>query len=74
MSSDNSSDRTDDSPVNPPNDPKQSPPVPNQEHPVKNFILDNLPTVTVAILLAVGVRVFIAEPVIFLQARWSQLY
>jgi len=62
MSSDNSSDRTDDSPVNPPTDPKQSPPVPNQEHPVKNFILDNLPTVTVAILLAVGVRVFIAEP------------
>ena len=62
MSSDNSSDRTDDSPVNPPTDPKQAPPVPNQEHPVKNFILDNLPTVTVAILLAVGVRVFVAEP------------
>ncbi len=62
MSSDNSSDRTDDSPVNPPTDPNQAPPVPNQEHPVKNFILDNLPTVTVAILLAVGVRVFVAEP------------
>jgi signal peptidase I len=62
MSSDNSSDRTDDSPVNPPTDPKQAPPVPKQEHPVKNFLADNLPTVAVAVLLAVGVRIFVAEP------------
>ena len=61
MSSDNSSDRTENSQSNPPTDPKQAPPVPKQE-PVKNFLLENLPTVTVAILLAVGVRIFIAEP------------
>lgn len=58
MSSDNSSDR----PSNPPTDPKQLPPTLKQENPVKNFLTDNLPTVTVAILLAVGVRIFIAEP------------
>jgi signal peptidase I len=56
MSSDNSSDH----PSNPPSDPKQAPPVPKSS--VKNFLADNLPTVTVAILLAVGVRIFIAEP------------
>jgi signal peptidase I len=58
MSSDNSSDR----PSNPPTDPKQVPPALKQEHPVRNFLTDNLPTVTVAILLAVGVRIFVAEP------------
>ncbi|MFM7603407.1 MAG: signal peptidase I [Pseudanabaena sp.] len=57
MSSDKSSDR----PSNPPTDPKQVPPVP-KESSFKNFLADNLPTVTVAILLAVGVRIFIAEP------------
>lgn len=56
MSSDNPSDR----PKNPPSDPKQAPPV--QESSFKNFLTDNLPTVAVAILLAVGVRVFVAEP------------
>ncbi len=60
MSSDNSSDR----PSNPPSDPKHSAPVPEkeQERSIKTFLTDNLPTVTVAILLAVGVRIFIAEP------------
>ncbi|MFN5978406.1 MAG: signal peptidase I [Pseudanabaena sp.] len=60
MSSDNSSDRTNQSPVNPPSDPKQVPPV--QERSLKTILADNLPTVTVAILLAVGVRIFVAEP------------
>ena len=60
MSSDNSSDR----PSNPPSDPKQVPPVPEkvQERSIKAFLADNLPTVTVAILLAVGMRIFVAEP------------
>lgn len=59
MSSDNSRDR----PSNPPSDPKQAPkPVPEKENSLKIFLADNLPTVTVAILLAVGVRVFVAEP------------
>jgi signal peptidase I len=62
MSSDNSSDSTDNSPVTPPIDPKQAPPVQTQENSVKGFLADNLPTVAVAILLAVGVRIFIAEP------------
>ncbi|WP_072143707.1 signal peptidase I [Pseudanabaena sp. 'Roaring Creek'] len=61
MSSDNSSDRTNNSPVTPPTDPKQAPIAP-KESSVKNFLTDNLPTVTVAILLAVGVRIFVAEP------------
>jgi len=55
MSSNNSSNR--------PNDPKQIPPAQNgQQGSVKGFFADNLPTVTVAILLAIGVRIFIAEP------------
>jgi len=58
MSSDNSSDR----PNHPPTDPKQAPNVTKPENSVKNFLADNLPTVAVAILLAVGVRVFVAEP------------
>ncbi|MFZ4557687.1 MAG: S26 family signal peptidase, partial [Pseudanabaena sp.] len=58
MSSDNSSDRANNSP----SDPKQAPPVPEKQNSVKSFLADNLPTVTVAILLAVGVRIFIAEP------------
>ncbi len=60
MSSDNSSDR----PSNLPSDPKQVPPVPEkvQERSIKAFLADNLPTVTVAILLAVGMRIFVAEP------------
>ncbi|MFM7887213.1 MAG: signal peptidase I [Pseudanabaena sp.] len=60
MSSDNSSDRTDQSSVNPPSAPKQVPPA--QERSLKTILADNLPTVTVAILLAVGVRIFVAEP------------
>lgn len=62
MSSDNSSDRANNSPSNLPTDPKQSPPVLEKQNSVKSFLADNLPTVTVAILLAVGVRIFIAEP------------
>ncbi|PZU94246.1 MAG: signal peptidase I [Pseudanabaena sp.] len=59
MSSDNSSNR----PNDPPTDPKQIPPAQDsQKGSVKGFFADNLPTVTVAILLAVGVRIFIAEP------------
>jgi len=58
MSSENSSDR----PNNPPSDPKHAPPVPEKKNSIKNFLADNLPTVTVAILLAVGVRIFVAEP------------
>lgn len=59
MSSDNSSNR----PNDPPTDPKQVPPAQDsQKSSVKGFFADNLPTVTVAILLAVGVRIFIAEP------------
>jgi signal peptidase I len=64
MSSDNSSDRANHPPVTPPSDPKQVPPLPEkkQEGSIKTFLADNLPTVTVAILLAVGVRIFVAEP------------
>lgn len=59
MSSDNSSNR----PNDPPTDPKQAPPAQDgQKSSVKGFFADNLPTVAVAILLAVGVRIFIAEP------------
>jgi signal peptidase I len=59
MSSDNSSDR----PKHPPSDPKQAPaPIPEKENSFKNFLTENLPTVAVAILLAVGVRIFVAEP------------
>ena len=55
MSSDKSRDRP---------DPQQIPSLPEQEpkHSLKNFVADNLPTVAVAVLLAVGVRIFIAEP------------
>jgi len=56
MSSENSSNR----PNDPPTDPKKAPP--SQDGQMKGFFADNLPTVTVAILLAVGVRIFIAEP------------
>jgi len=59
MSSDNSSDRSKPA-SHPPTDPKHAPPV--RENSLKNVILDNLPTVTVAVLLAVGVRIFVAEP------------
>lgn len=58
MSSDNSSNR----PSMPPQDPKQVQPLPEEKGFIKTFLTDNLPTVAVAILLAVGVRIFIAEP------------
>ncbi len=55
MSSDKSRDRP---------DPQQTPSLPEQEPKpsLKNFLAENLPTVAVAVLLAVGVRIFIAEP------------
>jgi signal peptidase I len=45
-------------------EPQQLPTVPEQEPQpsLQKFIVENLPTVAVAVLLAVGVRVFIAEP------------
>lgn len=55
MSSDKSSDRP--KPQHPPSLPEQEP-----KPSLKNFLADNLPTVAVAVLLAVGVRIFIAEP------------
>ena len=62
MSSDNSSDRANNSSSNPPPDPKQAPPVPEKQSSVRDFFAENVPTVAVAIFLAVGVRMFVAEP------------
>ncbi len=61
MSSDKFSDRPNDPPTDPLGDPKQDPSV-KPESSFKNVLAENLPTVAVAILLAIGVRVFIAEP------------
>ena len=56
-----SSDKFREHPNDPSDDPKQDPSA-KPEGSLKNVLVENLPTVAVAVLLAIGVRVFIAEP------------
>jgi signal peptidase I len=50
------------SPQEPPSDPNNPREEPEEPFSAVEFIKDNIPTVVVAVLLAFGVRVFIAEP------------